>query len=351
MSGSEIPPGPSSRIPKDSSPFVPPPMEPPRHMAKRMRLYVPSQEAPLEQFPPDNGSSMLVLALEEHMEILRHHLEGAALDLDHCDPDEYEDLEKTLREVSRMISQITSTADVLTRRRPNLTNKLVTIVEENGYLNEALLREHAKKQKEMTQSITPNVVTLSGRKRAPSPSSPKCESAPKQRRQFTAPKANHAEALENEYESLMQMLTLEDVAGTSSQSTVAPPSRSGSAIKRSYEVSAAREDSMDHDMSPASAKKGRLSQEPTAMSMLPESITTENIAIPTSAFTVPAVASAHESTDPCAHRAPAVQAVEPMEVKPQANGIDQTVEFHGVPNNAVVWNDLANMQDMRRCLE
>ncbi|KAH6920359.1 hypothetical protein HPB50_028653 [Hyalomma asiaticum] len=351
MSGSEIPPGPSSRIPKDSSPFVPPPMEPPRHMAKRMRLYVPSQAAPLEQVPPDNGSSTLFLALQEHMEILRHHLEGAAEDLDHCDPNEYEDLEKALREVSRMISQIESTADVLTRRNQNLTNKLVTLVEENGYLNEALSREHAKSQKEMTRCVTSNVITLSGRKRAPSESSPKCESAPKQRRQFTAPKAFHAEALENEHESLMQMLTLEDVAGTSSQSTVPSLSGSGSAMKRSYEVSAAREDSMDHDMSPASPKKGRLSQEPTALSTLPESITTENIAIPSSALTVLPVAAGHESADPCAHRAPAVQVVEPMEVEQQANGWNQTAEFQDVPNNAVVWNDSLSMEDVQRCLE
>lgn len=351
MSGSEFSPGPSSRTPKDSTPFVPPPMEPPRHTAKRMRLYAPSQATPPEQDPPDNGSSTLFLALQEHMEILRHHLEGAEEDLDRCDPDEFEDLEKALREVSRMISQIESTADVLTRRNLNLTNKLVTIVEENGYLNEALSREHAKKQKEMTQCIAPNVITLSGRKRGPSASSPKCESAPKQRRQFTAPKAFHAEALENEHESLMQMLTLEDVAGTSSQSTVPSLSGSGSAIKRSYEVSAAREDSMDHDMSPASAKKGRLSQEPTAMSTLPESITTENIAIPSSAMTVPAGASVHDSTDPCAHRAAAVRAVEPMEVEQESNGWNQTAEFQDVPNNAVVWNDSLSMEDVRCCLE
>ncbi|KAH7984600.1 hypothetical protein HPB52_022874 [Rhipicephalus sanguineus] len=152
MSGFERPPGPSHRAPTDSSPLLPQPMGPRQRSARGAPAPLQPTTSPLQH--DHVGPSALLAALQEHIAILHQHLDDAEEGLDSCEPEEYEDLEKALFQVSSMISQMEYTEDLLEEKKLNLTNELRTLEEENMYLNDALMRERAKRLDEIDPTFS-----------------------------------------------------------------------------------------------------------------------------------------------------------------------------------------------------
>ncbi|XP_037516291.1 mucin-5AC [Rhipicephalus sanguineus] len=267
MSGFERPPGPSHRAPTDSSPLLPQPMGPRQRSARGAPAPLQPTTSPLQH--DHVGPSALLAALQEHIAILHQHLDDAEEGLDSCEPEEYEDLEKALFQVSSMISQMEYTEDLLEEKKLNLTNELRTLEEENMYLNDALMRERAKRLDE----IDP---TFSGQSSA-APCSPN---------QLFPGRASADEDGGDAFG---------DITSPTSASNLPPSSEPSACVEKSNEILADRPGIMDPESQPTSAKRGRLSQAATPNSIPPEHIINEN-ASTSSASTASIMASGLEPT-------------------------------------------------------
>ncbi|KAL1446495.1 hypothetical protein MTO96_028805 [Rhipicephalus appendiculatus] len=271
MSGFELPPGPSRRTPTDSSPLLPQPMG--RLQCSARGEPVPSQPASRPPQQDHVGSSALLAALQEHIAILRQHLEDAEEGLDSCEPEEFEDLEKALFQVSTMISQMEYTADLLEEKQLNLTNELRTLEEENMYLNEALMRERAKRLDETNPSFSGESVM-----KTPPRFWHICSCPHKKLARLTTPGRASG-----------------DMTKPTSASNVPPSSEPSACVKRRNEIAADHPGLMDRESHPTRAKRGRLSQTAMLHSIPPEHIINEKNSSMSSASTASVMASGLES--------------------------------------------------------